>query len=119
MTAVLVVEDDDALRELLALMLEGEGLVVETAANGHEALASIAVRAPRIVLLDMTMPVMDGWQFCRELDRRAWPRPKIVVVTAATDPAGRADEVGADGWLAKPFDREALLALVHRLMGLA
>ncbi|MBX3196977.1 MAG: response regulator [Labilithrix sp.] len=115
MTEILIVEDDDELRELLALILEGEGIAVATAANGHEALASIAVSAPRIVLLDMTMPLMDGWQFCRELDRRGGPRPRIVVITAATDPARRADEVDADGWLAKPFDRDALVALVHGL----
>lgn len=116
MTApVLVVEDDAALRELLAIILEGEGLEVDTAANGREALERISVRAPGVVLLDMTMPVMDGWQFCRELDRRGGPRPRIVVVTAATDPARRADEVHADGWLSKPFDRDALVALIQRI----
>jgi CheY-like chemotaxis protein len=62
------------------------------------------------------MPVMDGWQFCRELDRRTGPRPRIVVVTAATDPAKRADEVHADGWLAKPFDRDRLLTIIHRMV---
>ncbi|MBX3261782.1 MAG: response regulator [Labilithrix sp.] len=117
MTEVLIVEDDEALRELLALILEGEGFEVATAANGREALASIARSLPRIVLLDMTMPLMDGWQFCRELDRRGGPRPQIVVITAATDPARRAGEVDADGWLAKPFDRDALVALVQGLRG--
>jgi len=113
---VLVVEDDAALRELLALILEGEGLGVETASNGKEALDLIAEHPPSLILLDMSMPVMDGWQFCRELDRRTGPRPRIVVVTASTDPAKRADEVHADGWLAKPFDRERLLSLVHRIV---
>ena len=117
MTAnVLVVEDDASLRELLALILEGEGLDVDTAANGKEALERMKLRAPALILLDMSMPVMDGWQFCRELDRRTGPRPRIVVVTAATDPARRADEVHADGWLAKPFDRERLLSLIHRMV---
>ena len=113
---VLVVEDDPSLRELLALILEGEGLEVDTAANGKEALERINSRSPALILLDMSMPVMDGWQFCRELDRRTGPRPRIVVVTAATDPAKRADEVHADGWLAKPFDRDRLLTLVHRIV---
>lgn len=113
---VLVVEDDAALRELLALILEGEGLDVETAANGKEALERLQSRPPAVILLDMSMPVMDGWQFCRELDRRTGPRPRIVVVTAATDPAKRADEVHADGWLAKPFDRDRLLNMVRRMV---
>ena len=113
---VLVVEDDPSLRELLEIILEGEGLEVDTAANGKEALERLDSRSPALILLDMSMPVMDGWQFCRELDRRAGPRPRIVVVTAATDPAKRADEVHADGWLAKPFDRDRLLTLVHRIV---
>ena len=71
MTApVLVVEDDAALRELLAMILESEGIDVETAANGREALARMAERFPALVLLDMRMPVMDGWQLCKELVRR-------------------------------------------------
>ena len=113
---VLVVEDDAALRELLALILEGEGLDVETAANGKEALERLQARPPALILLDMSMPVMDGWQFCRELDRRTGLRPRFVVVTAATDPAKRADEVHADGWLAKPFDRDRLLNMIHRMV---
>ena len=111
---VLVVEDDAALRELLAIILESEGMNADTAANGREALERVAVRRPELILLDMTMPVMDGWQFCHELDLRGGRRPRIVVVTAATDPASRADEVHADGWLAKPFDRDALVSLVRR-----
>ena len=114
-SSVLIVEDDASLRELLAIILAGEGLEVETAANGKEALGRRAAGRPNVVLLDMTMPVMDGWQFCQELDRRGGPRPRIVVVTASTDPAKRADEVQADGWLAKPFDRDALIALIRRM----
>jgi CheY-like chemotaxis protein len=114
MAAVLVVEDDATLRELLAMMLEDEGLSVETAANGREALEVMAKDRPRVILLDMGMPIMDGWEFCREMDRRGGPRPHVVVVTAASDPATRASEVDADAWLSKPFDRAALLALVHR-----
>ncbi len=113
---VLVVEDDASLRELLALILEGEGLEVDTAANGKEALERISARVPALILLDMSMPVMDGWQFCRELDRRSGPRPRIVVITASTDPAKRADEVHADGWLPKPFDRERLLSMISAVV---
>lgn len=114
---VLIVEDDVSLRELLSMVLEDEGLPVETASNGREALARMSERPPSVVLLDMRMPVMDGWQFCHEIDRRGGVRPPIVVLTAATDPASRADEVHADAWLTKPFEREALVSLIHRIVG--
>lgn len=112
--AVLIVEDDGGLRELLAVILEGEGFMVETAANGREALDSMLARPPAVVLLDMRMPIMDGWQLAMEIDRSGIPRPPIVVLTAAADPAERAAEVRADAWLAKPFDRSALLSVVRR-----
>jgi CheY-like chemotaxis protein len=98
------------------MMLEGEGLSVEAVANGKEALDAMARRRPSVILLDMRMPVMDGWQFCREMDQRGGRRPTLVVVTAAADPATRAAEVHADAWLSKPFDRSALLSLVQRLV---
>ena len=116
MPPVLIVEDDSALRELLAMILEGEGLAVETASNGREALEMLTAHPPSVILLDMRMPVMDGWQFCREMDRRGGRRPPIVVVTAASDPATRAKEVHADAWLAKPFDRDVLLTVIHRMI---
>lgn len=116
MANVLIVEDDDSLRELLAMMLEGEGLSVQTASNGREALDALDKDRPRVILLDMRMPVMDGWQFCSEMKRRGGDRPIVVVVTAAADPATRAAEVGADAWLSKPFDRGMLLSTVHRIV---
>jgi CheY-like chemotaxis protein len=111
----LVVEDDPDLRELLATILEAEDLDVESAENGRQALESMERRRPDLILLDMRMPVMDGWAFCRELDRRG-PRPPIVVLTAATDPAERAAEVRADGWLGKPFDYRSLRAQLDRFL---
>ena len=79
---VLVVEDDAALRELLTIILEGEGISVESAANGREALERIAIHPPAVILLDMKMPVMDGWQLVQEIDRSGGPRPPIVVSQA-------------------------------------
>ena len=63
--------------------------------------------------MDLEMPVMDGWEFCRALEARA-RRPPIVVLTAAPDPAARADEVHAEGWLGKPFEYADLEAIVSR-----
>jgi CheY-like chemotaxis protein len=118
-SSALVIDDDDGLRELLEIILEGEGVHVESAANGKEALDRMRKHVPRLILLDMRMPVMDGWEFVRELDRCGASRPPIVVVTAATNPAQRAEEVHADAWLAKPFERRALLNVVHRFLDAA
>lgn len=110
---VLVVEDDVDLRELLATMLGLLGAQVETAGNGLEGLQSFERRLPELILLDMRMPVMNGWEFTRELDRRG-TRPPIVVITAAPDPSERAAEIGAEGWLGKPFDMHELTDMVRR-----
>jgi CheY-like chemotaxis protein len=111
---VLVVEDDRDLRELVSVILTGAGYHVVLAANGLEALARIREQRPALILLDMRMPIMDGWAFCAELRTEEGPQPPIVVVTAAANPAARAEEVQADGWLAKPFVARDLIALVQR-----
>ena len=110
---ILVVDDDPDLREFLRLMLTSMGFEVTSAANGREALDDMDGHDPDLILLDMKMPVMDGWEFCRALEGRN-ARPPIVVLTAAPDPAGRAAEVHAEGWLGKPFEYVDLEATVRR-----
>jgi DNA-binding response OmpR family regulator len=110
---ILIVDDDPDLREFLRLMLTSMGFEVTSAANGREALAVMDGRDPDLILLDMKMPVMNGWEFCRALEGRN-ARPPIVVLTAAPDPAARAAEACADGWLGKPFEYEELEATVRR-----
>ena len=110
---ILIVDDDPDLREFLRLMLTSMGFEVTSAANGQEALNDLEGHDPDLILLDMKMPVMDGWEFCRVLEGRD-SRPPIVVLTAAPDPAGRAAEVHADGWLGKPFEYADLEAIVRR-----
>ena len=113
---ILVVEDDPDLAALEAELLEEHGHHVEIAGNGREALAAVERAAPDLILLDMKMPVMSGREFVDEY-RRAQPSPApIVVVTAADDAQVRAAEVGASGWIAKPFDPDALVANVMRLI---
>jgi CheY-like chemotaxis protein len=113
---VLVVEDDPDLAALEAELLEEHGHRVEVAANGREALAAVERAAPDLILLDMKMPVMGGREFVDEY-RRAQPSPApIVVVTAADDAQVRAAEVGASGWIAKPFDPDVLVEKVMRLL---
>jgi len=110
---VLVVEDDDDLRMLVTAVLEDAGIHVTSAADGRAALSSVRRHMPDLILLDMRMPQMDGWQFCRALDDAGFARPRIIVVTAAADAAARADEVRADGYLAKPFDLDRLVSTVR------
>lgn len=110
---ILVVDDDPDLREFLRLMITSIGFEVISAANGQEALDVLEDHDPDLILLDMKMPVMDGWEFSRALETRG-AHPPVVVFTAAPDPAARAAEVHADGWLGKPFELEELEATVRK-----
>lgn len=114
-TTVLVIEDDRDLLDLMSEILESSGYAVIRAENGRVALASVAEQMPHVILLDMRMPVMNGWEFAREFRARHDRRAPIVVVTAAADAETRAEDIGADDWIGKPFDIQVLLAAVARL----
>jgi len=116
---VLVVDDNADLVEVMAMTLEDAGYSVRSARNGQEALDAVAERMPDLVLLDMLMPVMDGWQCARELRARYGRRIPIVVVTAAEHARASAEQIGADDVLSKPFDLSLLLRLVARYVGRA
>ena len=111
---ILIVEDDEAILTTLELTLEDEGYEVLTASDGAAALELLERQLPALILLDMKMPVMDGWKFAQAYRARPEPRAPVLVVTAATDAAQRAVEIGADGYLAKPFEIDDLLELVGR-----
>jgi DNA-binding response OmpR family regulator len=106
---LLVVEDDPDLAGLLKIILGDAGYSVRVAENGAVALARVAEAMPRLILLDMRMPVMNGWEFAREFRARHGRAARIVVVTAAENARLRAQEIEADGWLEKPFDLDAVL----------
>lgn len=110
---ILIVEDDDDLRDLVKMMLELEGFHVQTAQHGREALDLVAESMPELILLDIKMPVMDGWSFAVEFKSRYGSSAPIVVMTAAEHAARRAQEVGARGWIAKPFAYDDLLITVR------
>lgn len=107
---VLVVEDDADVRSLIELMLEGAGYDVINAENGERALDMVDGLGPNLglILLDMRMPVMDGWQFARAYADTPGPHAPIVVCTAATDAQAYADQVGAASFLGKPFKQADL-----------
>jgi CheY-like chemotaxis protein len=114
--AVLVVDDDPSILDMVADILRIEGYGVATAANGQEALEQVERTRPAVILLDMRMPVVDGWQFMHELRSRNLIVP-VVVMTAAEDSERWAREVGAEGYLAKPFLLDDLLRAVERYGG--
>jgi len=110
---ILVIDDDVEILAMLRDFLEGEGLAVRTAGNGAEALDIVDAVAPALILLDMRMPVLDGWGFAARLRERRATYP-IVVMTAAESAQRWADEIGANGFIAKPFDVDELLQLIER-----
>jgi DNA-binding response OmpR family regulator len=111
--SILIVEDDDDLRELVKTMLEIEDFRVQTAQHGLEALQRVKEHMPDLILLDMKMPVMDGPSFALEFRSRHGDSAPIVVITAAEHAATRAQEIGAAGWVAKPFGFEQLVSAVR------
>ena len=114
MPCVLVVEDEPDVRELLEVMLQAEGYDTLAAPNGAAALDAMQRRKPCVVLLDMMMPVMDGWTFReRQLANPPLADVPVICVTAMYDPA-RVSETLHVPCLEKPVDMDALLDRVRR-----
>ncbi len=109
---ILVIDDDDANRELIAETLEAEGCEVRTAASGEAALQLLRSWSPSLILLDLRMPQMDGFAFARAYHERAGPHAPIIVLTASWDGRGAAETIGAADNIAKPFNIADLLAAV-------
>ena len=113
---VMIVEDDFEIREILRELLEEAGYQVMWAANGMEALARLRIgRAPRVILLDLMMPVMDGLQF-RTAQRRdpALAAIPVVVISADHGMDQKVCDMQVDEYLPKPFELRTLLATVNR-----
>jgi CheY-like chemotaxis protein len=111
---VLVVEDNQDLADALLRLLDIAGYRARHAEHGLAALEAAAVQRPAVVLLDMLMPVMDGWQCARELRARYGSDLPIVVISAAENVQSRGEEIGADEVLPKPFEMSRLLEIVGR-----
>ncbi|PDP84848.1 response regulator [Glycomyces fuscus] len=118
-TRVLVVEDDDVIRELIRLNLELEGFEVFTAVDGQDCLDRAAHIDPHVVTMDVMMPRVDGWTAVERLraDARTRDRP-IIMVTARTQEADhrRGEAIGVDAYLTKPFDPDVLIDIIRNLV---
>jgi CheY-like chemotaxis protein len=111
--SVLVVEDDEALRTSIEMLLQVAEIPVRVASNGLEALARITDEMPDLILLDMKMPVMDGWEFVKRFrETFGSANSCIIVVTAAEDARKRAEEVQACCSIGKPFDADSFITSI-------
>src|SRR3989449_3418848 len=95
----------------------GEGTAGARAGRGKKPLSLLRQQNPACILLDLMMPVMDGWQFVSELDQRGWRRAPLLILSADRAVQGHAAKLHADAYLAKPFDLDELLGKVSQLTG--
>ena len=117
-TSVLVVDYEPQVVWMLRFSLEAEGYQTFSARDGRAALDEIRERRPNVVLLDIMMPVMDGWSVLEELrDLPGEARPHVIVVSARASLRDRAKaaELGADAFVSKPFNVDDLLQVLHGL----
>jgi two-component system, chemotaxis family, chemotaxis protein CheY len=112
-----VVDDDPDILEALSEILDAEGYQVSRARNGQEALERLEP-LPHLILLDLMMPVMDGWEFARRFRLRngSTSRVPIIILSADRNVSAKAREIGAAAHLAKPFELAELLSLVRRVL---
>lgn len=111
---ILIVEDDDNIRELLRLYLEREGFEIKEAENGAVGLSAWKAENPDMMLLDVMMPVMDGWQVCKEIRSSGSTMP-IIMITAKGETMDKVSglELGADDYIVKPLEMREVIARVR------
>lgn len=108
---VLVVDDDVAVADVVREVLEEAGYAVVTATHGASALEILTTYEPALILVDLRMPIMDGWSFIGDYRRRGGPA-RIIAFTALGDAATQAAVPGADALVAKPFELDELLTTI-------
>jgi CheY-like chemotaxis protein len=116
---VLVVDDDDVIRQLITVNLELEGFDVVTAVDGQDALDKVKEARVQVITLDVMMPRLDGWETAARLrDDPDTSHIKVVLLSARAQEADlqRGEKIGVDAYLTKPFDPDELIDTVRRLM---
>jgi DNA-binding response OmpR family regulator len=116
MPTVLIADDEKNIVQLARMYLQAEGFSVETAASGKETLEKVKLARPDLVVLDLMMPEMDGWEVCRRL-RKESDLP-IIMLTARSDDVDKIVglELGADDYMTKPFNARELVARVKAVL---
>ena len=114
--SVLIVEDDRNIAELLQMYLEKEGYTVVIANDGGQGLAKFRAISPNLVLLDVMMPVMDGWALCKAI--RAESQVPIIMLTAKSETDDKITGLrsGADDYITKPFEMKEVLARIEAVL---
>ena len=113
---LLVIDDDSAVTDLLSLLLKSNGFEVSATNNSTEGLSIIRDTSPDVVILDLMMPEMDGWQICKAV--REFSQVPIIILSALNDPSMIASvlDAGADDYLTKPTPSRVLIAHINRLI---
>ena len=113
---VLIVEDDENISQLLKLYLEKDGFIVQTAGDGAAGVSANKSFQPDLVLLDIMLPVMNGWAVCRSI--RSESKVPIIMLTAKEETEDKVQglELGADDYVTKPFEIKELIARVHAVL---
>ena len=113
---ILVVEDDHNISDLIRMYLEKEGFEVRIAYDGGKAVEEYDTKAPDMVLLDIMLPVMDGWAVCAHIREKG--KTPIIMLTAKGDVTDRITglEMGADDYLVKPFEMKELMARINAVL---
>jgi two-component system OmpR family response regulator len=114
---ILVVDDEEPIRDLVSSALRFAQFEVTVAASGIEALKAVSLSSPDLIVLDITMPQLDGWEVCRRL-RRDGDKTPVIFLTARDEPDEkvRGLRLGADDYLTKPFSLEELIARIHAVL---
>jgi excisionase family DNA binding protein len=115
---VLIVDDDDGLREFLRSNLEIEGYVVREAASAEDGLAVLEDEPPDLILLDVMMPGMNGWEMLQRVqEKHGVGAIPVIMFSGKVEAGAEAEERGAQAFIGKPFDPEQLLASTRQLLG--
>jgi two-component system KDP operon response regulator KdpE len=118
-TKILVIDDDAAVTDLLSLLLKSQGFDVTATNNSTDGLNLIREKQPDLVVLDLMMPEVDGWEVCKSV--RAFSQVPIIILSALNDPSMIASvlDAGADDYLTKPTPSRVLVAHINRLVNRA
>lgn len=113
---ILAIDDDTAMTELLTLLLQSHEYTIETANSGQEGIALIPKIKPDVILLDLMMPEMDGWETCKKI--RLFTNTPIIILSALNNPGmvAKALDEGADDYLVKPVPSSILIAHIKNLV---